>query len=237
MEKSRIPAEQSRSFENWALPEMAAGQSEAARERDAGNRVVARALTARQLEEITERGHREGFAHGVREGRTAGFAQGQEEGRTAARAELQQHIAQLQRVMQQLLQPIAEQDEAIELAMTQLSLDIARAVLDREPVLRAEAIVPLVRRAVRELPVGEKNLTVLLHPQQAELVRECAEWPEKWRIEADSRVDIGGCKVLSEHSLVDYSIELKFRQVAAHLLARDSSEPPEPGLLLGDDDD
>lgn len=236
MEKTRIPAEQSRSFENWTLPEVATGKPVS--ERDNGNRVVARALTARQLEEITQRAHREGFAHGVREGRAAGFAQGQGEGRAAARAELQQQVMQLQDIMRQLLEPIAGQNAAIETAMTQLSLDIARAVLDREPALDARALILIVRRAIRELPVGERNITVLLHPAQIECVRDCAEWPAHWRVQADSRVDAGGCKVMTDHSLVDFSVDMRFRQIAAQMLAeRDDAEAVEPGELLGDDDD
>jgi len=236
VEKSRIPADESRSFANWSLPDVETGKQPA--ERDNGNRVVARALTARQLEEITQRAHREGFAHGVREGRAAGFTQGQQEGRAAAREELKQQVAQLQNVMKQLLTPIAAQDSAIETAMTQLSLDIARAVLDREPALDAQMLIPLVRRAVRDLPVGERNITVLLHPKQIECVRDCAEWPEHWRLQADSRVDVGGCKVVTEHSLVDFSVDMRFRQIAAQLLAeRDDADLPEPGTFLGDNDD
>lgn len=235
MEKSRIPAGESQSFANWTLPEVATGKPAA--QRDEGNRVVARALTARQLEEITARAHREGFAHGVREGRAAGFEQGKNEGRAAAREELKQQIAQLQNIMKQLFDPIAEQNAAIETAMTQLSLDIARTVLARESALEAEALIPLVRRAIRELPVGERNITVLLHPQQIERVRDCAEWPASWRLQPDSRVDAGGCKVMTDHSLVDYSVEMRFRQVAAQLLAeRDDGDAPEPGMLLSDDD-
>lgn len=101
MEKSRIPAVDSSGFENWTLPDVASGKP--ATERDAGNRIVARSLTARQLEEITAQAHREGFAHGVREGRAAGFTQGQAAGRDA----VMQQIAQLQGVMKQLLDPIA----------------------------------------------------------------------------------------------------------------------------------
>jgi flagellar assembly protein FliH len=140
--------------------------------------------------------------------------------------------------MQQLFEPIATQHAAIEAAMAQLSVDIARAVLQCEPALDAQALMPLVRRAVRELPVGERNLTVLLHPQQIERVRDCAEWPTHWRVQADSRIEIGGCKVLTEHSLVDYSLTMRFQQVAAQLLAeRDDAEPLEPGTLLSESDD
>ncbi len=241
VEKSRIPASDSQEFPNWRLPEVTAGhvvESESGR-RDPGNEIVARALTARQLEEITSQAQREGHQQGFAEGRIEGAQQGLREGRTAARAELQQQIAQLQSVMHQLLQPIAAQQDAIETAMTQLSLDIARAVIDREAALPAEQLLPIVRMAVRELPVGERNITVLLHPQQLELIRgAAADWPPTWKLEADSRIENGGCRVLGEHSLVDYTVELRFRQVAQRLLAQHAeAEPPEPGTLLGDRDD
>lgn len=230
MEKSRIPAASSREFENWALPEVANGQPVG---REPGDRIVARTLTARQLDDITQQAHREGFAHGAREGRAAGMKQGLEEGRAAARAELAQQVNELKAVMQQLLDPLASQSQQIEIAMTQLSLDVARAVIDRTQPLSVDDLLPIVRRAVRELPVGDRNITVVLHPQQLQLIRDSAEWPAQWRLQADARVAIGGCKVVTDHSLVDYSVEMRFRQVAAQMLAaEDNPEPPEPGLML-----
>jgi flagellar assembly protein FliH len=238
VEKTRIPADQSRDFSNWTLPDVEGGATAAApTPRDPGNEVVARALTARQLEEITNQAQREGHAHGMAEGRAAGLAQGLEEGRAVARQELAVQAGELRNVIAQLLEPIASQQDEIEQALTQLALDIARAVLDRTPVLTAAEVLPLVRRAVRELPAGARNITVLLHPQQVELLRENSEWPASWQLQADSRIDLGGCKVMTEQSLVDYSVELRFRQVAAQLLAPTANAEVEPGMLLGEDDD
>lgn len=239
MEKSRIPADQSRDFANWSLPEVESGKRTPndSAARDPGNQIVARSLTARQLEEITVQAQREGHNQGLREGRAQGHAQGLEEGRAAARVELAKQVEQLKSVAAQMLEPIAAQQADIEQALTQLALDIARAVIDRTPVLSSEALLPIVRQAVRELPVGARNITVLLHPQQLQLMRDCAEWPSAWKMQADGRVDLGGCKVVTEQSLVDFSVELRFRQVAAALLASADSEPVEPGTLLSDDDD
>jgi flagellar assembly protein FliH len=238
VEKTRIPADQSRDFSNWTLPVVENGATAAApAARDPGNEVVARSLTARQLEEITNEAQREGHAHGMTEGRAAGVAQGLEEGRAAARQELAVQAGQLQKVIAQLLEPIAAQQDEIEQALTQLALDIARAVLDRTPALAASELLPVVRRAVRELPVGARNISVLLHPRQVELLHDSAEWPATWQLQADSRIDLGGCKVVTEQSLVDYSIELRFRQIAANMLAASANAEVEPGTLLGDDDD
>lgn len=242
MEKTRIPADQGRDFSNWTLPDVENGvASPANAASDPGNQQIARGLTARQLEEITAQaqreGHAEGHSEGFSEGRSAGMAQGLEEGRAAARQELTRQVEQLQSAMAQLLEPIKDQHDQIEQALTQFALDIARAVTDQTPALSAPQLLPVVRRAVRELPVGARNITVLLHPEQVELLRDCAEWPTAWQMQADSRIDLGGCKVVTEQSLVDYSIELRFRQVAARLLAKTDNEDIEPGILLGDDDD
>ena len=238
MEKTRIPADQSRDFSNWTLPDVESGAAPAAAAAsDPGNQNIARGLTARQLEEITNQAQREGHAQGLEEGRAAGLAQGLEEGRAAARQELAVQVAQLQKVVAQLLDPIAQQQDQIEQALTQLALDIARAVLDRTPPLPAAELLPVVRRAVRELPAGARNITVLLHPQQMELMRESAEWPATWQLQADSRVDLGGCKVVTDQSLVDYTVELRFRQIAAQMLAPSANTEVEPATLLGEDDD
>jgi flagellar assembly protein FliH len=256
VEKTRIPAAHSGEFVSWALPDVEAGSmgDVAQSGREPLDRAAARGLTAGQLEEITAQAQREGFDEGIKEGHATGFAQGQEEGlaqglaqgmaqgvaesRAIAAAELATQVAELRSVMQQLLEPLAQQNAAIETAMTQLSLDIARAVLHCEPALPPEKLLPLVRRAVRELPVGERNLTVVLNPQQLELVRGHAEWPSNWHLQGDSRLDRGGCKVITEHSLVDYSVELRFRQIAAQMLAESADdELVEPGLLLDADDD
>lgn len=247
----RIPAAASGEFTSWQLPEVGLPEQPAVEEIVAPEPeapeepVVARALTARQLEDITNQAHREGraeghaegYADGQREGHAAGLARGLEEGRAAAREELHRQTAQLQAVMAQLFDPIATQRDAIEAALTRLSLDIARAVLDAEPALAPERLLPVVREAVRSLPVGDRAVTVALHPAQLETLKDCAFWPPAWRLEADPAIDIGGCRVHSEHSLVDRTVELRFRQVAARLLAESElAPPPEPGLLLDDDD-
>lgn len=235
VEKSRIPAADSHEFANWRLPEVGSAHIvETAAERDPGSEIVARAITARDLEEITSAAQQEGHALGFEEGRADGAARGLEEGRAAARAELQEQIAALQALMAQLQEPVAAQQDAIEDALTQLAIDIAGAVLEHEPALSAAQLLPVVRTALRELPVGERNITVLLHPQQLELVRANAEWPPAWNLQADSRVECGGCRIRSEHSLIDYTVGLRFRQVAASLLAPVAAPIPEPGLLLED---
>ena len=242
---ARIPAERVRGFSSWQLPDIGSNEPvETAFGRI--NQSNSRSVTARELEEITNAAYREGFDQGYgdgnREGLAAGHAAGREAGltetRAQARIELDKQLTQLQSLMAQLLEPIAAQQSDIEAALTRLALDIGRAVLGREPVLAPEQLLPVVRTALQQLPIGERNFSVVLHPEQAAQVEAWPQWPKHWRIESDARVEPGGCRLVAEHSLVDYTVGLRFRQVAEQLLAAHaSSEPPEPGLLLDRADD
>ncbi len=237
---SRIPAERGRGFSNWQLPDVGSNEPvQTAIGRTGGG---SRSVTARELEAITNAAYREGFDQGYgdghREGLVAGREAGLAEARAQAKVELDRQLSRLQSVMGQLLEPIATQQADIEAALTRLALDIGRAVLAREPALAPEQLVPVVRTALQQLPVGERNFSVVLHPDQAAQVGDWPQWPKHWRIESDARVEPGGCRIVAEHSLVDYTIGLRFRQVAEQLLAAHaSSEPPEPGLLLDRADD
>lgn len=242
---NRIPAAQIGSFASWQLPEVNDGEplsAVAERQRQQKENQSAVSVTARELEEITNAAYKEGFDQGYgdgnREGLKAGREAGEAEARTRAETALRQQLAQMQAVVAQLQEPIAAQQADLEAALTRLALDIARTVIGREPALPPERLLPLVREAVRQLPAGERNLTVVLHPEQLALVRDHGDWPGHWRLEADPRVAVGGCQVVTEHSLIDYTVQLRFRQVAERLLAEhDLVEPPEPGLLMGHDDE
>ncbi len=237
---NRIPAERGRGFSNWQLPDIGSGEPvETALGRSGPS---ARSVTARELEEISNGAYREGFDQGYGDGHREGLAAGREagiaEGRAEAKAEIDKQVAQLQQVMTRLMAPIATQQTDIENALTRLALDIARAVLAREPALPPEQLQPVVRTALQQLPVGERNFTVVLHPEQAQQVQGWPQWPPHWRIESDARVEPGGCRVVAEHTLIDYTIGLRFRQVAEQMLVEQpSGEPPEPGLLLDRADD
>src|SRR5690606_41420142 len=104
--------------------------------------------------------------------------------------------------MADLLEPIADQEAEIEQAMSQLVVEVAQAVLGREPVLPLAQILPVVRAAVRELPVGSRNITVVLHPDQPALLRDCAEWPAAWALPADAAGDEGGRRAVLAPSVL-----------------------------------
>lgn len=231
---NRIPAARSGDFSQWSLPEVSAGHivpaaSESARrhrEREADT--VYKSLTASELETITREayadGRREGLASGHAEGHREGFAQGREEGLAAARAQIEDELGRAASLLQQLLQPLEQQRAELEESLTQLSLELAHAVIGRDPVTEPQQVLAAVTQAVAALPAGAEGIEVYLHPDDAALLEQANLVRQEWRLLQDPHLRPGDCRLRTRHSVVDFTRETRFRQLLAALL-EERSQP------------
>ncbi len=263
---NRIPAEDLESCLSWSLPEIGSGgkilpsaekeareRQQEQRRRDSevveeldSNAVSFEPITAKQLQEMTEtaekEGYQQGHEQGYRDGQTEGYRAGQQQGAEEVRTRLTAEQQRLTQVAEALLLPLARQDDAIETALLDIVCTLARAVIKRELYTDSNHILSLVQEAVASLPVGAKNLTVVLNPDDLALVEAFAEERQKeWRFVGDNDLLPGGCRIETCESLVDYSVEKRMETVLAQFVNRqlaaadesDDISPPEtiePGV-------
>jgi flagellar assembly protein FliH len=75
-----------------------------------------------------------------------------------------------------------------------------------------------MREALKLLPLGVGNVRLYINPQDFELVKALRErHEESWRIVEDETLLPGGCRVETEHSRIDATIETRISQVMAKL--------------------
>jgi flagellar assembly protein FliH len=101
-----------------------------------------------------------------------------------------------------------------------LAMTLVRQLLRRE--IRAEPgeIVAVVRSAMALLPVAARNVCVHLHPEDAALVREVltSSGDERpWRLVVDPLAGRGGCKVTTEDSYIDASVNSRLTKLFAQV--------------------
>lgn len=180
---------------------------------DAGARHTAAAqhnnlLTAAQIEQVQQQAYDEAYAAGLAEGRAAGLEQAK-------------HKAQeFDRLLQALCRPFEELDEQVEQELVTLSISLVRQLVRRE--LRADPgqVIAVVREAMGLLPVASRNIRVHLHPEDAALVREAlsvSDDERSWAIVEDPVLSRGGCKVTTDYSQVDASLETRLVQFFAQV--------------------
>ena len=172
-------------------------------------------LTLEELESIRQEAYNEGFATGEKEG----FHSTQLKVRQEAEVALTAKVASLERLMGSLLAPLAEQDQQLEKAMIGLVEHMTRQVIQRELKTDSTQIEKVLREGLKLLPMGAENIRLFINPQDFDQIKALRErHDEQWRIVEDDSLQPGGCRIETEHSRIDASIETRIKQAMSQLL-------------------
>lgn len=182
-------------------------------------------LTLDELEAIRQDAYNEGFATGEKDG----FRAGQLKAKQEAEVILADRLAGLERLMGQLFEPIAEQDQQLEVALVSLVSHMARQVIQRELSTDSSQIRQVLRDALKLLPMGVNNLRIYLNPQDFEIAKALRERHEEtWKILEDDALLPGGCRVESEHSRIDATVETRLSQALKQLFEQQREQLTSP---------
>ena len=196
-------------YERWELPLVN------------GTNVSSSAPTAEELESIQKQAYEEGFAQGLKNGTEH------------KKQEIEQNIESLRSIIELLTEPLKELDDVVVNQLAQLSMSVAKQVVRRELHTNEGEIVGIVREAMSALPASTREIVLNIHPDDAELVRNAFSLGEEteseelfWKVIEDPMLSRGGCKITSENSTIDATVEGRLNRIINTLLGdeRESDE-------------
>jgi len=174
--------------------------------------------TAAQLEAIQQEAYKEGFEKGRHEGQETGH----EEGVQQARREMQDYARRMQELLETFDEPLRDLDDQVEKELLNLVIVIVRQLVRREVKSDPNLIVGVVREALSILPVASRHVRLMLHPEDALLVREVYALGDTelgWELVEDPVINRGGCRVVTDSSQIDATLESRLASLIAPLLA------------------
>ncbi len=180
-------------YERWELPLV---------EGALGNPGV---MTAKQVEAIQKQAYDEGFA----------------QGRTDGQKQMQSQAQRFEQLMLALQTPFADLDQQVEQELVKLAVVVARQLVRREIKTDPGAVVAVVREAMGQLPVSSQQINLHLHPEDAALVRTALSLNDedrRWRIVEDPVLARGDCRILTETSRIDATVEARLTAIIATML-------------------
>lgn len=180
-------------------------------------------LTAEQLEHVQNQAYKEGFELGRKEG----FEYGHKEALTGARQDIIEKTSKMDELLSALETPFKELDEQVERELVSLTISMVRQLVRREVKLDPNQIIGVVREALSLLPVSARNINLILHPEDAKLVREIFEVSDKdlvWKIVEDPVLDRGGCRVITDTSQIDATLESRLAAMITTLLGGERNQ-------------
>ena len=147
----------------------------------------------------------EAHAEGLAEGREAGLAEG--------RAEIAAALSTLTEALDGVAVLRAELAETVERDAIELALALAEKVVAGTLAVEPERVTDVVRGALRRL-TERRRVTVLVHPDDLELVRTASEHfaaelggIEHCDVQAERRIARGGAIVRTDEGQIDASVE------------------------------
>jgi flagellar assembly protein FliH len=169
---------------------------------------------------------REAWDRGYAEGRDAAVAAVRKE-QQATQVELDRRVQNLASILDFMAKPIAALDAEVQRQLVSLTGAIARHIVRRELKTQPDEIVAVIRETVSLLPMTARDIRVHLNPEDAKLVRERvveAGSDRSWNVAEDPLISRGGCRVSSENSTIDATLEQRLGAAIAAALG-DSRAP------------
>lgn len=168
--------------------------------------------TIEQISGIQEQARQEGYNAGHAEGHAKGYSEGQKKAALEA--------ARLGSLADAFTTEVGKADETIAQHVLDLSVDLARALLKSALTIRPELVIPIVKEAVRYLPVLHQPALLFLNPDDAVLVGdrigdELAK--TGWQLTDDAQLEPGSCRVETASNQIDASLPTRWKRLAAAL--------------------
>ena len=205
-----IPKEQLSAYQRWELD---AFEDAAPAAGDAGNAQGQVSLpTAQAIELMHQQAHQEGYQEGLEQGKAQGYREGQEQAR--------QEAQRLNDVLNQVNAALQQLDQDMSQALLDLALGIARQMLRQALAVRPELVLAVVKEAINSFPQANQHPQLVLHPQDAALVRSSLEAElahGHWRVVEDNQIVPGGCRLETAHGELDATLERRWRGVLESL--------------------
>lgn len=249
---NRIPQELLNSDEPvsaWQLPVMGEQQrivksaqreakekqakAQAAKEQVQEEAVVPQPPTAEELQAIADQAQQEGYADGFKEGMEKGMKQGEAKGLelgeqkayNETRADLDDQRQRLAAIADQLFVPMQNQDREIEKSLIDIVLALTRHLLGSELSSSPEKLIGVIHQALAALPVGAKNISVVVNDQDLELLETVKTLAQRdWVLKGDAELERGGCRVETAESFIDYSIETRLKHYLSEADAKKTTK-------------
>jgi len=157
-----------------------------------------------------------------RQAQEEGYKKGYAEGLSQAKTAAQKNITVFEQLLHKMNAPFDELAEQAEEELLLLVLSLAKQLVRREIKTAPGEIIAVLRESIALLPSASAEIRIHLHPDDALLVKELLsvsdEGNQNWRLYEDPMLTRGGCKIVTDTSKIDATLEARLTALSASLL-------------------
>lgn len=176
-------------------------------------------------------GEQRGYNEGLERGHSEGLAQGIAQGLVQGEQQINEQTAIWQQLMTQLVNPLAQLTQDVELQLVQLALQLSQQIVRTEVTTNPQVVLTALKQAIDVLPFANQSMHLHFHPDDIEMITQVYS-PEEcdkrgWVLISEPSLQRGDCQVKTELSSVDYPLETRINQVLKQFLTANNQQMKE----------
>jgi flagellar assembly protein FliH len=164
-----------------------------------------------EIAHLREQARAEGYREGLAQGLAAGTKQ----------------VGEMNLLIAGIRELILDFEQGIANDVMSLALEVAKQMVRQSIRIKPDLVFAIIKEAAMSFPEIADNPRLILHPLDAELVREAIapsltidELP--WKLVDDPQMERGGCRFQTGSSEIDATLDNRWRRIIA-ALGRDDS--------------
>lgn len=206
MSNSEIPKEEQTAYQRW---EMSTFSETDVVGSFSPKKLSTKSAAATGISSALEGVRKEAYTKGMQEGFAVGLAKAKEYAATEQ--------TQFLTIMSTFEQALEKADQTLEEEVLGLALEVAKLMLKTKINVDPEVILPVVRDAIHYLPHVKKPAIILVHPEDARILRaqlgeELSE--QDWQVQEDDNVERGGCLVETGENKIDATNATRWKRIS-----------------------
>lgn len=215
---SKVPKEQLTAFQRWELPSFDPVQNTAPDEQS--TLIEATALEASISAAEAEAAAITSAAAELQKSQTEAYDKAYTSGYAAGIQQAQTETARIQKLLENLQTALTQIDEQLARSLLELSLEIAHKMVIEALQINPQIILKVISSAISSLPHFNQNAHLIMHPDDAELVRK--QMGEElahtgWKIFTDTKIEPGGCRIETARSNIDATNTARWQNIVASI--------------------
>ena len=170
--------------------------------------------TEEEIEGIRQQAKEEGYTAGF----ATGHSTGHQEGKQTAEVQVKTEVARIRVLISELGKELQDIDQQVAHDLLNLALDLAKKMTTQALKIHPELILPIVQEATRRLPHSMQHPRLILHPDDAALIRNHLNdqlLQSNWEIHEDEQMEKGGCRLETRDGEVDASLSTRWQRILA----------------------
>jgi flagellar assembly protein FliH len=211
-----IPGEEIEAVSQWSFGSVDTDSLQlAAKARDEQE-----ALSRIRDEALGKEAYAQGYAKGFEQGRAHAIVEAEKKVLDYARGQGAETAQRFARLVESAEQQLGDSQQVMAKGILELACALARQVLRHELSVNPNVLQPVIREALAVMSVDTKSAVVRMHPVDVEVLQEALESEfagMSLALVADAGIKPGGCVITSAGTVVDGTLDTRWRRAVANL--------------------